>query len=178
MKTTINIELDDESAEFLNSGQIYFYGRDHAFRPILIFSVAQLDVKKVVQPEFFIKFFTNMFEYVIQEMLIPGQVENWVIIIDLKGMSLWTIPYGGLGAIIKFASASYRNRVFRVYIVNAPWSITVPWVFAKKMMNEVQIAKVIIQKKKYDKKMGEHIRMDQLEEKFGGTQKDLVPGVK
>ena len=54
-------------------------------------NMKKLDFKKTSLEVMFdlISFFI---EYVINEMLIPGQVENWNIIINLKGMSLWSIP--------------------------------------------------------------------------------------
>ena len=123
----------------------------------------------MIEPEYFLKPFTYFFEYVLDKLLIPGQVENWIVLINLKGMSLWDIPYNSLGKIIKFSSGSYKSRLYRAYILNAPWSISIPWNFAKGMLNEMQQTKMNIERSNYSKKMADHIRLDQLEAKFGGT---------
>jgi len=36
---------------------------------------------------------TYFFEHLINNLLLPGQVENWIFITDLKGMSLTSIPF-------------------------------------------------------------------------------------
>jgi hypothetical protein len=176
-ESTKDLEIDAEILEFVNSGQIYIYGRDHAFRPIIVFEPSKFDIKRMIEPEYFLKPFTYFFEYVLDKLLIPGQVENWIVLINLKGMSLWDIPYNSLGKIIKFSSGSYRSRLYRAYILNAPWSITIPWNFAKGMLNDMQKTKMNIEKSNYSKKMADHIRLDQLESKFGGTQPDIDPKV-
>ena len=34
-----------------------------------------------------------LFEFLVQEMMLPGQVENWIFIVDLKDMGLATLPF-------------------------------------------------------------------------------------
>ena len=36
---------------------------------------------------------TYFLEFVINNMLIPGQVENWVLIADMTGLNILTVPY-------------------------------------------------------------------------------------
>lgn len=33
-------------------------------------------------------------DYVISNLLLPGQVENWVVFADLDGAGLMSLPYG------------------------------------------------------------------------------------
>lgn len=33
-------------------------------------------------------------EYVIKNLMLPGQIERWVVVEDMKGMSLTSIPFG------------------------------------------------------------------------------------
>jgi len=35
---------------------------------------------------------TYLFEIIINEMMIPGQVENWIFIMDLQHMGLTSLP--------------------------------------------------------------------------------------
>ena len=31
-------------------------------------------------------------EYILKDVMLPGQVENWIIINDLNNMSFWNMP--------------------------------------------------------------------------------------
>lgn len=33
-------------------------------------------------------------EYVINNLMLPGQIERWVVVEDMKGMSLTSLPFG------------------------------------------------------------------------------------
>lgn len=61
---------------------LYFCGRDCHYRPILV-----IDVKKMVDSNISDEDGLDMlgffFNYVIENMMIEGQVEMWIVIIDL-----------------------------------------------------------------------------------------------
>ncbi len=44
--------------------------------------------------EVIIRTFTFFFENIIDKMLLPGQVEQWVTIMDVEGFSLFSLPLG------------------------------------------------------------------------------------
>lgn len=50
------------------------------------------DTKKALEvqisPEEYTEFLSYFFQYLIDHLLIEGQVENWVVIIDLAGMGI------------------------------------------------------------------------------------------
>ena len=37
---------------------------------------------------------TYFLEYIIANMLVAGQVENWVLVSDMSGLNIATVPYG------------------------------------------------------------------------------------
>jgi len=43
---------------------------------------------------------TFIIEYVIHNFMIPGQVENVLMIVDLKGMGLFNLPFGLIKAVL------------------------------------------------------------------------------
>jgi hypothetical protein len=54
----------------------------------LKFSYFKIDVDQML------KAITYFLEYIIENLLLPGQVENWVIIQDLNGMGVTSLPLG------------------------------------------------------------------------------------
>lgn len=45
---------------------------------------------------------TFMLEYIKKNLLLPGQVENWIILMDLDKLGLNEIPYAVIYFCIKF----------------------------------------------------------------------------
>lgn len=75
----------------LNTGAIYVHGRDHRFRPILIVNVLRFDLKQQTVEEYRdLLCFT--LEYMATHMCLPGQIENWIVLVDLCKIGLTSIP--------------------------------------------------------------------------------------
>lgn len=68
-----------------NKGFFYPCGRDKLFRPILVFNCKLIDWKNVEEN---VKATVFVHQMIIEKMLIPGQVESWIVIYDLGGMGL------------------------------------------------------------------------------------------
>jgi hypothetical protein len=77
--------------EELSKGYAYIYRRDRSFRPLFIMNVNK--IKKVkTDHETLINMSTFMIQFIITHALIPGKVENWVSIIDMKDVGITEIP--------------------------------------------------------------------------------------
>jgi len=70
---------------------IYTNGRDHKFRPIVLVKPLVMINEKVTLEEAVkvVDFFLN---FVKDNLLIGGQVENWIFVNDLKGVSMFKVP--------------------------------------------------------------------------------------
>lgn len=167
-----HINHDDEVTKFLNNGQIYCYGRDHNYRPILVMNIWKFNMKEI-SLDTFKKVITIFLEHVIGTMMIPGQVENWITIMDLNKMGLTSLPMGTIKQIMKFLATAYRSRLYRSYIVNSPWTVSIPWKIIKTFLEKVTVEKINIESNSYCKRMGDHINKVQLEKKYGGLAENL-----
>lgn len=112
--------------------------------------------------------------FVLEEMkktlFIPGQVECWNLIYDLGGMGLSEIPTTLLKNVLKKISLNYGGRLFKLWIVNAPSSISMSWKIVSAFLDDVTVNKIKIVKKNTDKSIFEVCHPSQVEEKYGGTQ--------
>lgn len=84
-RKSLNYPSNQEAINFIvNSGIVYIHGRDHMFRPIIIYrpDLFQTNRKKYSVYEFQLSM-AYFLDSIIHEMLIPGQVENWVVICDI-----------------------------------------------------------------------------------------------
>jgi hypothetical protein len=76
--------------------------------------------------------------------MIEGQIENWITIIDLGKIGLFSLG-GTIIDVISFLSKNFRCRLFSSFLVNCPGSITFLFGIAKKAMTEDQINKIKLQ---------------------------------
>jgi hypothetical protein len=62
---------------------------------------------------------TYMIQFMITRTLIPGRVENWIIIMDMKDVGLTEIPKKLLKALAAPLQQFFKGRLFKLHIVNA-----------------------------------------------------------
>jgi hypothetical protein len=130
-------------------------GRDYMYRPILVVNVGKiLDIDP--KEKLFLDTLGYFFQYVIDNCLIEGQVENWVTIIDLgmnffykinRNASVFSLG-GTLVDTITFLSANFRARVHHSYLINAPSSVKWVWGMVKGALTEDQLRKLTLSGKK------------------------------
>lgn len=102
----------------------------------------------------------------------PGKIENWVTIIDLKGIGLTQVPKKMLKAIIQPMQSYFKGRLFRMYIINAHWTLQAIWKIAKKMIDPLTLLKFKVLGETISKELHELIDADKLEKRYGGNLAD------
>ena len=152
----------------LNSGAIYIHGRDYRYRPLLVLNIARLDLvgHTVAEYRALICF---LLEFMTKKMMLPGQVENWVVITDLAKRSLLDLPVTELKQLVKLLQDNFRCRMTVNYIVNAPSALTWLWGVVKVVIEEHTLKKLRILKSGLVEEMKSHFAPQQYEEKYGGT---------
>lgn len=67
-------------------------------------------------------------------MFVPGKVENWMAIIEMKNFSLFSLPYKVLSRfnktiqkVIKIMTENFLNVVEKQFILNAPYLMRKSW---------------------------------------------------
>lgn len=118
----------------------YIAGRDSHYRPILIFDVEKI-IKLEMTEEQILETQTYFFEYILSNLLIPGQVENWVAIIDAANTGLFSLV-GTMKKSFSFLSDTYRSRMFVCYVARVPTSISFIWGIVKKFLDEETVKKI------------------------------------
>ena len=174
-KQTIKI-IDKRIRFILNYGFIYMYGRDMHFRPIIIVEVNKsselMDKLKYTFDELnqAMIFFVN---YIVNYILLPGQIENWIMICDLKSV--------GVGKLGQFKSIlntlnRFRGRVFRNYILNLGSFMRAAASGILSVLGSSSAKKIImVENGKYEV-MQQYIRNENLQIKYGGTAPNVIYG--
>ena len=169
----ILITPNSKLIEILNKGFVYVYGRDNRFRPIII-----------VQCKVFQKFYKNyrteeilqsvyfLCQFLCNNMLIPGQFESWVMIINLTGVSIISLPEP-IKKMIPALSDFFLSRLYKNYIMGLNFISRILYKLACAFLDDITVKKINILDKKNDPKLFETIRRDNIEQQFGGTAPNL-----
>lgn len=85
---------------FLNSGAVYVCGRaSPGFQPIVVINVKLFTgCKESREHKVECAFF--FFDWVVRELMVPGHIESWMVILDFKGVDLKAIPVKDLKSFV------------------------------------------------------------------------------
>ena len=169
----LNFQPKDKVCELLNSGFCYCYGRDHQFRPLIIVQpFIYKDRMDYFSEEDLRKATIFLCEYIMNNMLIKGQIENWIMIINCKDVGVLSLP-APVRKVIGELSNNFLAKLYRSYFFNMTTVTSILYSFVCKFLEEVTVRKFVKIGNKDSHKIFDYIRRDNLEKKFGGTAPDL-----
>ena len=170
------VSINNKIISLLNMGFMYVYGRDHHFRPIIYVSIKKYvkDVDtKIYSFQDVKESIIYLLNYVIKYILIPGQIENWVVIIDFKGTGLSDVSeFKKLFEILN----KHRGRVFRNYIINISGFLKMAINTAVGVFGSSTAKKLRILGPDELNKLQEIISPDNLQKNYGGSAPDVIDG--
>jgi hypothetical protein len=168
------ITLNKNVNEILDSGLIYIHGRDNHFRPVIIINaILYLTLSKLYPYEDFLLSIIYFIEYIIKTMLIPGQVESWIIIADVSGISMFKPPTD-LMSILKILQSNYRCRLAIIYILGMNSVLNLLWTVVKQFLGPNTQKKIRFLKENTKNDIFTYINPEQVEEKLGGLAKNVT----
>ena len=166
--------INDKIINLLNSGFMYVHGRDHHFRPVIFVTIKA--VKKILYNDYTFEdinqSITYLMNYVMEYLLIPGQIENWIIFVDFEGVGVTDL--GDFQKILTTLSKR-RGRVFKNFFVNIGSFLKFSLKAIIKMFSSVAKKSVILGSNELNK-ITELISPDNLEKKYGGNAPNTTPG--
>jgi hypothetical protein len=162
--------------EILNKGFVYAHGRDCRFRPILIFR-AQEFVKnqKIYTVEEVVEAGAFLGQFVLNNMMIPGQIECWNLLISLKGAHVLSLPEH-IKKLVPAMNEGFISRLNKNYIIGMTFLLRILFKVVCAFLHESTIKKIKILSGKKDQTLFEEIRKDNIEEYFGGTAPNVHIG--
>ena len=108
-------------------------------------------------------------EYIVNNALLPGQIENWVSIMNLEGLTMLDIDRKVLQGTVKCMMNIYRCRNRRTYVLNTTYGMKLMYMFIKTFLKETTTRKFNLTDKPYNDELTALFHPSQLEERFGGA---------
>ena len=149
----LNIQPGDKVVQVLNSGFLYAFGRDHQFRPLLICQPYILQkCLKLYSDDDIYNASIFICQYMVNYMMIPGQIENWIMIVNMDGTSILSIPES-VKKLMKGLSDYFIARLFRCYILGLNAFLRIIYKIICNFVEKSTVEKVIVKSRKYRRKI-------------------------
>ncbi|CBZ55060.1 putative CRAL/TRIO domain-containing protein [Neospora caninum Liverpool] len=172
-------DAEPSLAEDLRKGLLYWCGRDVAMRPVLVLNLQRLDAP-LLELSRFLRLLIFVFEWGLRYLMVPGKVETCVVLLDLREVSLWSLPYSCLQTLVQTLTLQYPFRLRKMFVLHNSRLINGLWNIAKGFLTDVQQAKVAtfkVDKGKDSPELSQQllklIPPSQLEAKYGGNRPNI-----
>eukprot|EP00406_Dinophysis_acuminata_P036112 CAMPEP_0179355696 /NCGR_PEP_ID=MMETSP0797-20121207/77506_1 /TAXON_ID=47934 /ORGANISM="Dinophysis acuminata, Strain DAEP01" /LENGTH=405 /DNA_ID=CAMNT_0021070851 /DNA_START=78 /DNA_END=1292 /DNA_ORIENTATION=+ len=161
---------DDSVLEDLREGIVYFTGRDHALRPLIVIRALRVPQRwyREGQVGRLIRVLVFCVEYFKRYMVVPGRVENLSVAVDLRGLQVSQIPLPALRDVYRVLSCHYAGRVFKFYACNLSPALAMIGGVVKAILTDRQKQKLQILRGVEE--LRQEFALHQLEEDLGGLR--------
>ena len=151
-------------------------GRDTYFRPIIYFDMVVLNklIKEGTKLEDISTIGIFILEHVLHYMMLPGQIENWVGIVDVQKQGFTDLPLSAFGEVIKIFTSSYKSRTAKIFIVNTTLLTSALWTPVSAFLEKGTKVKIMLSSDPIPPEMKAMIHPAQILERLGGWMKEPV----
>lgn len=158
----------------LSCGAMYWHGRDRKCRPCLVVRIERF-AELIKEKERCVRMTIFVLEYAIRYAMVPGRVENWVVLVDLENasdiVSFYQLPSMCLTA--KALSQTLES----VYCCRMVWVklLNLPTILSRLVQSAIPAEKkkkvCVIEDPK--KELLKYFEPSQLEVRYGGIRRNL-----
>ncbi len=113
-------------------------------------------------------------EHTLHYLMLPGQIENWVVIVDLDKLSISDLPRKVMKRLIQCFQDSYKSRLARMVMVNATTWTKILWGIISAFVDPQTNVKIKLHKSKNPPVLNQLIHPDQLPQRFGGNAPEVT----
>lgn len=129
--------------------------------------------------------------YVIENLMLPGQIENWNYIIDFGHMGVSDLPIQvfqknfrfffftkilkkALKSVLGILQNNFIGRLYRMYLINVTKTISFFWNIIKSFLEETTTYKISLITGNVPENLYVYTNKDQTEKRIGGNCPDLT----
>ena len=116
--------LNPQTLNCLKAGALYIHGRCKDLTPILVANmgvVGRLFEKDQICAESFVQLHNLLANYITANMLVPGQVDRWIVLGDASQFSLLKLPIGIFKQANREMTNNYLENSHKFLVVNMTW---------------------------------------------------------
>lgn len=107
-------------------------------------------------------------EFMINNMFLPGQIENWVVIVNMAGQGLTDVPMSEIKGMAGILGSNYKSRMGRTWVINSSFAVSLIWKIIKKFIDAETAEKVHLTSNKTHPDLQEYFQPEHLKKMYGG----------
>ena len=112
---------------------------------------------------------TNYFlDHVISKAMIPGKIESWTTIFDLKEIGATKMTNKNIQEVVKAMQKNYPGRLFRFYGIEVGLLFRGVWALAHRFVDDFTKRKMSVHGSDYPEEILKIVPSENLEQKYGG----------
>lgn len=148
----------------LNSGCLYWHGRDKNARPTLVINPQRLSDLTSDVIDALLAF---TLEFFLRYLCVAGRAENYVIIVDCEHEGLLSMSFQ-MANLFRDMGSKYRGRLYRIFFINTPKFFSVVLSSLTSLLPSSTCNKIVVLGDDYKETFSANYNPWQLERKFGG----------
>lgn len=105
--------------------------------------------------------------------MIPGSIESWIVILDLKGVGMTEIPVKKIQPLVETMTKNYRGRLYRFYATNASFVLRSLWNMVRTFVDEFTKNKLNVYGTNFIRDISDLIDPQNLEQLYSGQMPNI-----
>jgi hypothetical protein len=120
-------QVNPSVLEYLNSGAVYISARaKQGLQPVIFMNVKRFtEINKPLEEV--MEGANYMFRWIIENLMCPGHVESWIVVMDFKDVGITQLPVRQLKNFLGQLQHNFRGRLFRAIAINSHWLLKGLW---------------------------------------------------
>ena len=167
--------MDVKYTQLANNGCIYYVGRaSPGFQPLIVYNFKKFfelidNLEEMLNHIFFFN------EWMVNNLLVPGKIENWMTIMDFGDVNLSDIPVKKLKELTSLMQRNFRGRMTKAFFVNNHWLLQGVWKMVFGWLDEFVQQKIkFCNGDEIKQSLLKYVDEDVLEEKYGGKRPNIT----
>lgn len=172
--TTYNpLILNKPMRKLLDKGFFYVFGRDKSLRPISILRPHLLKkCKASIEEAMTVMHYVD--KYMIENMMVPGKIENWLTVVDLKDSTSSTMSIDQIKKFVNTFSHYYFGRTRSTFMLHVGWMLKAIWMVVRAFLDNGTREKINIANSNTDPILVELVHPSQLQKQYGGEAENAT----
>jgi hypothetical protein len=164
-----------EIMQMAKRGIVYVAGRDSSLRPLMVVRPDRIpsELHNEKDCNVFIRMLVFWMEYVIRYMMMPGAIENLSVLVDLDHFKMGWNSAKLMKHIYAVLSSHYIGRVYKFYVVNAPYFMNMLMSMVRPLLTDRQQQKICMLSHGSMHPLHDVFAGSQLEKRYGGDRENI-----
>lgn len=108
---------------FLNTGALYCIGRSkEGHRPVIVMNMKRYTKENKTEEEWNTRA-SVFFNWVVENMMVPGHIEAWILMLDVGKLGVTEIPIKLLQKFIRNLTQFFKGRQHYQVVCNTSWAV-------------------------------------------------------